>query len=178
MSQSDAAHQRFLELYGNNKKAGCHGVANLGASYICPQPTIGGPLNEYTAFNSKCGDPSPNLGRVAYCSVGSKEQRGGGAGLTYNATGTLEKRSLCRNCQKGGSPGCVRFNTERQLPEAVSAVSGYYADLEQSSIGARPVYGAYPQNTDVRAQVQAEAASSRPSRRFDCLQPAWGKTCE
>ena len=61
--------ERFMMLYGNNKQtATCNGSELLGASYVCPKPTIGGKgRSPFSRQNPRCGVPVPNMGILAYC---------------------------------------------------------------------------------------------------------------
>ena len=69
--------ERFMMLYGNNKQtATCNGSELLGASYVCPKPTIGGKgRSPFSKQNPKCGVPVPTQHSGLLTNATSKQNR-------------------------------------------------------------------------------------------------------
>ena len=198
MSSCDS--HTFMKFYGNNKnKQTCHGNSNIGSAYVCPKPSVGGPIIEQQSRGDpKCGVPVPNMGRVAHCPV---SQQGGSANLTYSATGELNKSKGC-GCQKGGSGKQVHhndspkyprntckhgnsskctypnYNGAKQYGRDATHVTGYYMDLTAQPIGNRPVHGVHDNYNHYPNTMNPKKDKGNVlDRRFDCQQPYWGEKC-
>ena len=151
---SNDNYQRFLDFYGNNKVASCHGKSKEGDLYMCPYPSIGGPYDgsKPLASTSDCGTGN-NIGRWAQCPV---TQSGGCGGMTYSANGILSDKK--GNCQKG------------------AGIPGFYSDLPSGSIAKRAIYNVGDSNTAPNLLL-APTKRHFVKRTFNCQQPTWDKKC-
>jgi hypothetical protein len=194
-------NDKFLSFYGNNKaKATCHGSNSLGASYVCPTPTIGGKGVKKTKL--ACGVETPNMGRLAYC---ASAQVGGGStdGMMFTATGELGKKNSKCGCQKGGShprkhtksnnpslPNYSGDNTKLDFPRSScncrsssycdyknnrgTPISGYYLDVSAPAVGNRAAHSTY---NNMSQRTVGPDNGNLLNRKFDCQQPFWCEKC-
>jgi hypothetical protein len=184
-------YDKFLTFYGNGKTQQ-HGPSNLGSTYVCPTPTIGGPMGTGSGAKAfvqdpKCGVAAGNMGRLAYC---ARAQVGGGCvdGMTYSATGQL---APTKTAQTGGSgtgseeseeiPTLTRKCGPRMphepWPQPViqsTPVTGYYFNLSEASVGGRPIHSAHD---NVHPNNIAKDMGNMMDSTFSCSQPFWGEKC-
>lgn len=193
-------YERFLAFYGNNKTDGCYAAADLGGSYVCPTPTIGGRGSPMGSGNPKqdpkSGVPTANLGRLAYCAVPAGAEQTGGS---YTATGRFRQRG--GNPEEAEVEETEQVEAEQEVSPKASAsasasigpngpglphpaypqpkiqsipITGYYMNLEEAPIGGRPVHSKHdnfhPNNITNHSGHLLE-------NKFNCQQPFWCERC-
>lgn len=179
-------YERFLAFYGNGKTDGCHAAANLGGSYVCPMPTIGGrPMGSGNAKQDpKSGVPTANLGRLAYCAVPASAEQSGGS---YTATGRFRQRggsaeaeaeaeaAEAEDMTQAGHNGPGLPHPAYPQPKIQSIpITGYYLNLEEAPIGGRPAHSAHD---NFHPNNITNHSGHLLDKKFDCQQPFWCERC-
>lgn len=195
--------QRFEKLYRGDKRHdyGCID-SNVGAEYVCPTPTIGGPYNSnYSTMahgNPNCSTPSLNMGRLAYqCNDSTRPLQSGGdpeySKYMLTACGEYKLKTEKCNCKSqdsqpqlsdkviiNNSNYCphIKYNIARQYGNLPTESRGYYHDLTSPSIGNRSEIGSH-NNSYLIPNVMKPGLDKMnyKGRKFSCKQPNWDPSC-
>jgi len=178
--------ERFQRLYNGDKSLSykaCDSV-DIGSSYRCPIPTIGGPITNnnihHPRTNNECDLPEYNMGKLVHCP--SSAQKGGGGDkkpsdtmhdMIYNATGQFVKTKAYM------AKLTPEKDTHLQYGHDLQESPGYFLDLSAPRIGNRAVHKTRSYNkTDAQtANKKVNNAVNYPGRGFDCSTPKWDKSC-
>lgn len=186
-------HDRFMTFYGKGNYSTCHGSGNAGEQYVCPLPTMGGPIKgPLLKQNPKCGGIVDNMGQLAYC---AQAQVGGGCsdGMIFKATGQLGKKKRgcgckgsgannkkSKKCECMGKCNCNKHNKKKTAQYTDSnigngtPISGFFLDVAAPSVGNRPVYASH---TNMSPNTLSSINDNLMNRNVGCRQPFWDEKC-
>jgi hypothetical protein len=134
----------------------CFG-GNMGAEYICPVPSIGGPINQRVTSKESChGCPVSNMGRLSY--------------FCHDSPNVTQKGGSQHPAKHQADP--CQFNKERQYGQP--ELQGYRYDLYQVPVGKRPIHITH-NNRDKLSPL--EPCLQNTDRCFGCRQPQWTPQC-